>query len=145
VARNEASATVVVGADKDSVLEVIRDVERQPDWAPNLTRAELLEEYEDGGPATAQFELATPIGSDVFVVEYEPPAGDSVRWNLVEGRVQTGQDGEYRLRDLGDGRTEVTLDLAVEHGVSVPGFLRRKAFSGWVEGSLRGLKRYLED
>jgi uncharacterized membrane protein len=142
--RDEAQAQVVVDADVDTVLAVIRDVERQPDWVSGVTLVELLEEYEDGGPATVRFELSTPIGSDVFVVEYEPPEPGSVRWSLVEGRVQTGQEGEYRVRDLGDGRSEVTLDLAVEHGVSLPGFLRRKAFSGWVEGSLRGLKQYVE-
>jgi ribosome-associated toxin RatA of RatAB toxin-antitoxin module len=141
--RDEATATLVVDAEPERVLEVLRDVERQPEWVPGVTSAELLEEYEDGGPATARIGLTTPIGADQFTLEFEPPDGPSVVWSLVEGKVQTAQDGAYTVRDLGDGRSEVTLSLAVEHNVAVPGFLRRKAFSGWVEGSLRGLQRYL--
>jgi uncharacterized membrane protein len=134
---------VTVRAPFDEVLAVLRDVAAQPQWAPKITAAELLEEYEDGTPATASFELSTAIGSDEFTLEYEH-ADDAMSWVLVSGRMQRGQQGEYRLRDLGGGRTEVSLDLTVEHPLSAPGFLRRKVFGGFVDGVLAGLRGYLE-
>ena len=60
------------------------------------------------------------------------------------GSLQTKQDGGYRLVDRGDGSTEVSLDLTVEHSISAPGFLRRKVFGGFVDGALDGLRRRVE-
>ena len=118
---------------------MLRDVEAQPEWVPQITAAELLEEYEDGTPATASFELSTPIGTDRFTLEYEH-SDDGMSWTLVESAMQKAQDGAYTLRDRGDGSTEVSLDLTVEHSLSAPGFLRRKVFGGFVDGSLAGLQ-----
>jgi ribosome-associated toxin RatA of RatAB toxin-antitoxin module len=141
---DHASGTIVVDAAPDDVLTVLRDVEAQPEWVPQVTAAELLEEYEDGTPATATFELSTPMGNDAFTLEFTND-DDGLSWTLVSSQMQKAQDGSYRVRPAGDGGTEVTLDLTIEHSLSVPGFLRRKVFGGWVDGSLKGLKEYVED
>jgi ribosome-associated toxin RatA of RatAB toxin-antitoxin module len=140
---DHASGSIVVDASPDDVLAVLRDVEAQPQWVPQVTAAELLEEYEDGTPATASFQLSTPMGDDDFTLEFAHD-DDGLSWTLVSSRMQKAQDGSYRLQPTGDGGTEVTLDLTVDHSLSVPGFLRRKVFGGWVDGSLRGLKEYVE-
>jgi len=140
---DHAYGTVVVHAPLADVLDVLRDVESQPLWMPQITAAELLEEYEDGTPATASFELTTRIGTDRFTLEYEH-SGDAMAWTLVSGSMQKAQDGEYRLAARGDGATEVALDLTIEHSLSAPGFLRRKVFGGFVDGALEGLRRYVE-
>jgi len=141
---DHASGTIVVGASPDDVLAVLRDVEAQPEWVPQVTSAELLEEYEDGTPATATFELSTPMGNDAFTLEFAHD-DDGLSWTLVSSQMQKSQEGSYRLHPAGDGGTEVTLDLTIEHSLSLPGFLRRKVFGGWVDGSLKGLKEYVED
>ena len=91
------------------MLAVLRDVEAQPQWVPQVTAAELLEEYEDGTPATASFELSTPIGTDQFTLEFDN-ADDGLSWTLVSSSMQKAQDGAYRLRRTDDGSTEVTFD-----------------------------------
>ncbi len=140
---DHASGSVVVPAAVAHVLAVLRAVESQPEWVPQITAAELLEEYEDGTPATAAFVLSTAIGTDRFTLEYEH-ADDAMTWTLVTGSMLKAQDGGYRLRDLGDGSTEVRLDLTVEHSIAAPGFLRRKVFGGFVDGALAGLRSYLQ-
>jgi ribosome-associated toxin RatA of RatAB toxin-antitoxin module len=141
---DNANGTIVVDASPDDVLAVLRDVEAQPQWVPQVTAAELLEEYEDGTPATATFELSTPMGNDAFTLEFAHD-DDGLSWTLVSSQMQKSQEGSYRLQPSGDGGTEVTLDLTIEHSLSLPGFLRRKVFGGWVDGSLKGLKQYVED
>ena len=141
---DHASGSIVVAADPADVLAVLRDVEAQPEWVPQVTAAELLEEYEDGTPATATFELSTPMGNDAFTLEFAHD-DDGLSWTLVSSQMQKSQEGSYRLHPSGDGGTEVTLDLTIEHSLSLPGFLRRKVFGGWVDGSLKGLKEYVED
>lgn len=140
---DSASATVTVAAPFDDVLAVIRDVASQVEWVKEITAAELLEEYEDGTPATASFQMTTGLGADHYTLEFEH-GDDAMSWTLVQGTMQKAQNGSYVLRDLGDRGTEVTLSLEVEHSIPAPGFLRRKVFKGVVEGNLAGLKRYVE-
>ncbi len=140
---DNASATVVVAAPFDDVLAAVRDVASQVDWVKEITAAELLEEYEDGTPATASFEMTTNLGADAYSLEYEH-AHDSMRWTMVQGTMQKAQNGAYLLRDLGDGQTEVTLELEVDHSISAPGFLRKMIFKGVVDGNLASLKAYVE-
>jgi ribosome-associated toxin RatA of RatAB toxin-antitoxin module len=148
---DRASATTVVEAPLETVRDLLADVARQVEWVPEITEAELLEEYEDGSPATARFVMSTRLGVDRYTLEYEPAdaadaasSGPALSWTLVEGSLQKAQTGQYRLRDLGGGRTEVTLDLEVDHSISAPGFLRRKVFAAVVAGNLASLKAYLD-
>ena len=140
---DEASRTVEIAADFDEVLAVIRDVESQVEWIPEILEAQLLEEYDDGTPATARFKASTPVGSDRYTLEYEH-SDDGMTWHLVEGRLQTGQDARYTLRRAGPGRTEVTFELTVRHNLPLPGFIRGRVINGLATSTVTGLKEYLE-
>jgi len=140
---DSASGSVIVQAPSETVLAVLRDVAAQLDWVAEITEAELLEEYEDGTPATARFEMSTRLGVDHYTLEYTNE-DDSLSWVMVEGQMQKAQNGSYRLRNLSDGRTEVTLSLEVEHSIAAPGFIRRKIFQAVVETNLAALKAYVE-
>jgi hypothetical protein len=64
---------------------------------------------------------------------------------MVEGRMQTGQAGVYRLVDLAPDLTEVAYDLTIHHSLPLPGFLRSRVIKGLVEEStLTGLKGRIE-
>lgn len=140
---DRSSATVVIHAPFGEVLEAVRDVESQAVWAKEITAAEVLEEYEDGTVATARFTMVSGLGTDTYVLEYEH-GPDSMSWTMVESEVLTGQEGSYRLRDLGSDRTEVSVTLEVEHAIRAPGFVRRRVFGRVVTHNAQGLKAYLE-
>jgi len=66
-------------------------------------------------------------------------------WHLLEGGLQTGQDGRYTLRRRGAASTEVSFELTVSHNLPLPGFVRRRVIVGLVSSTVTGLKAYLED
>jgi len=140
---DRARASIVVDAAPQVVLEAVRDVASQVDWVSQITEAELVEEYEDGTPATARFEMTTRLGVDRYTLEYEH-ADDSMKWVMTEAGLQKAQTGGYQLRDLGERRTDVTLTLEVDHSIAAPGFLRRKVLQSVVEANLAALKGYVE-
>ncbi len=140
---DHAAETLLVGAPFDTVLGVVRNVESQPTWIKEMLTAELLEEYEDGLPATASFTATSTIGKDAYTLEYEH-ADDGMSWTMVKGRLQTGQEGRYSLRDLGDDGTEVTFDLTIHHNLPVPGMIRNRVIKGLVHSTVSGLKGYCE-
>ena len=107
-----ARETVEVAAPFGDVLATIRDVESQPDWIPEILEAELLEVYEDDDlPATARFKASATVGTDEYTLSYEH-TDDTMSWTMLEGRMQTGQEGCYTLvrarprPDLGDLRAD---------------------------------------
>lgn len=140
---DHAVRTVEVAASRARVLRTIRDVASQPEWIPQIQRAEVLEVDDRGRPATARFAASTSVGTDEYTLRYEH--GDSeLAWTMVEGRLQTGQEGRYALVPAGRNRTAVTYDLTIHHHLPLPGFLRRRVIAGLVDDTLDGLKAYVE-
>ena len=138
-----ASRTTEIRASADKVLAVLRDVASQSHWVPQIREAEVLEKYDDGTPRTARFVASTPVGSDKYVLLYAH-RDDGMDWSLVEGRLQSGQDGRYDLREVDRRLTAVTFELRITHGLPLPGFVRRAVVDGLVKDTLNGLKGHLE-
>jgi uncharacterized membrane protein len=139
-----ARQTVTIEAPFDQVLRTIREVESQPQWVKEILEAELLEEFEDGTPATARFRAASPVGTDRYTLEYEHN-NEGMRWHLTQGRLQTGQDGRYSLQRIGPGLTEVTFELRIRHNLPMPQFIRRRVIDGLASSTVTGLKAFLEE
>ena len=142
---DNAVQTIEVAAPFDAVLATIRDVESQPEWIPEILAADLLEVYEDDDlPATAHFKASATVGTDEYTLSYEH-GDDTMSWTMLKGRLQTGQEGLYKLVPLGPDRTEVTYDLTIHHNLPLPGFVRRRVMNGLVNSTLNGLKGRVED
>jgi hypothetical protein len=141
---DHARETIEIKAPCSEVLDTIRDIESQAVWIPEILEAELLEVYEDDDlPATARFKASATVGTDSYTLSYEH-ADDGMSWTMVEGHLQTGQEGRYQLRELGRDLTSVTYDLTIHHNLPLPGFIRNRVIKGLVDGTLNGLKDHLE-
>ena len=141
---DHARETIEVKAPFTEVLETLRDIEGQAVWIPEILEAELLEVYEaDDLPATARFQASATVGTDRYTLAYEH-TDDGMSWTMVEGHLQTGQEGRYQLRELGRDLTSVTYDLTIHHNLPLPGFIRSRVIKGLVDSTLTGLKEHLE-
>ncbi len=141
---DHARETIEIKVPFSEVLDTLRDIESQAEWIPEILEAELLEVYEDDDlPATARFKASATVGTDRYTLSYEH-ADDGMSWTMVEGHMQTGQEGRYQLRELGRDLTSVTYDLTIHHNLPLPGFIRTKVIKGLVDSTLQGLKAHLE-
>jgi len=138
-----ATRTLVVAAPFDDVLATVRAVDTQPEWIKEILEAEILEEYEDDLPATARFRASSAVGTDEYTLEYEH-AADGMSWHMVKGKLQTGQEGVYRIRPVDADHTEVTYELTIHHNLPLPGFIRNKVIRGLVDSTVNGLQGYVE-
>ncbi len=86
----------------------------------------------------------SPI-KDEYTLAYEWDGYDEVTWTLVEGKMLRILDGAYTLRDLGDGRTEVTYRLALDVTMPLIGMLKRKGEKILIDTALKGLKKRVEE
>ena len=141
---DHARETIEIKAPFSEVLDTLRDIESQAVWIPEILEAELLEVYEDDDlPATARFKASATVGTDSYTLSYEH-ADDGMSWTMVQGHMQTGQEGRYQLRELGRDLTSVTYDLTIHHNLPLPGFIRSRVIKGLVDSTLSGLKEHLE-
>jgi hypothetical protein len=141
---DHARETIEIKAPFSEVVETLRDIESQVEWIPEILEAELLEIYEDDDlPATARFKASATVGTDRYTLSYEH-SDDAMSWTMVEGHLQTGQEGRYQLRELGRDLTSVTYDLTIHHNLPLPGFIRQRVIKGLVDSTLTGLQQHLE-
>jgi len=141
---DHAQQTIEIDASYADVLATLRDIESQADWIPEILEAELLEVYEDDDlPATARFKASATVGTDRYTLAYEH-GEETMSWTMVEGKMQTGQEGVYTLREIDPQTTSVTYDLTIHHNLPLPGFIRHRVIKGLVESTLTGLKGRLE-
>ena len=141
---DHARQTIEIKVPFGEVLDTLRDIEGQVEWIPEILEAELLEVYADDDlPATARFKASATVGTDRYTLSYEH-TDDGLSWTMVEGHLQTGQEGRYQLRELGRDLTSVTYDLTIHHNLPLPGFVRSRVIKGLVDNTLSGLKQHLE-
>ncbi|MGX7732252.1 polyketide cyclase [Rhodococcus sp. 14C212] len=141
---DSATKTVQVEAPLDTVLATIRDLESQTEWIPEILEAEVLEVDEETGlPRTARFKASATVGTDSYTLTYRH-RDDGMSWSMLQGRLQTGQEGRYQLDAVGPASTSVTYELTIHHNLPLPGFLRNRVIKGLVDSTLTGLKKRLE-
>lgn len=140
---DRATETVPVDVPAPRVLAVLRDVESQARWVPEIQSATVLDVDDEGRPVEASFVARTAVGTDEYTLAYEHP-DDGLAWTLVAGRLQTGQDGRYTVRPRGKGACTVTFELTISHHLPLPGFIRGRVVRGLVHGAVQGLKQYAE-
>lgn len=140
----QTTSSIVVNAEPAAVMTVIADFGSYPDWAQGVKRAEAVDVGPGERAREVYFELdASPI-KDQYTLGYEWDGDRAVTWRLVQGKMLKAMDGEYNLRDRGDGTTEVTYRLAVDIAIPMIGMLKRKAEKVIIDTALRGLKKRVE-
>ncbi|WP_067889707.1 SRPBCC family protein [Nocardia vaccinii] len=141
---DSATRTVRIQAPPATVLATIRDVNSQPEWIPEIREAEVLETDERTGlPITARFTASAAVGTDSYTLRFSHH-DDGMSWSMVQGRLQTGQEGRYQLDEITPNTTSVTYQLTIHHNLPLPGFIRSRVIKGLVNSTLAGLRRRVE-
>jgi hypothetical protein len=141
---DRTSSSLTVAAPRSTVLGVVADFARYPDWATGIRSAEVLEDGPGGFARRVRFSIdAGPI-RDSYVLAYEWDGEAGVRWQLAEpGSVVTQMSGAYVFGDEETG-TRVKYELAVATRVPMLGMLKRRAEKMIIDAALRGLKERAE-
>ena len=142
---DHARETVEVAAPFDEVLATIRDVESQVGVDPGDPRGRAARGLRGRRPPghRALQGVGDRRAPTSYTLSYEH-ADDGMSWTMVEGHLQTGQEGRYTLARGRPATTSVTYDLTIHHNLPLPGFVRNRVIKGLVSSTLTGLKEHLE-
>ncbi|NYG56286.1 SRPBCC family protein [Nocardioides perillae] len=140
----QTTSSIVIGAPPAAVMAVIADFESYPAWAKGVKRTEVRASGPDGRAEQVFFALDVAPIKDEYTLAYTWDGDREVTWTLVEGNLLRALDGAYVLRDLGDGRTEVTYRLALDVSIPLIGMLKRKGEKILIDTALKGLEKRVE-
>jgi fatty-acyl-CoA synthase len=128
--------SITVRAPLEAVWERISDPTQWPRDLGRMHCSHLPDSPDRGSGARYWLHLevgAAEVGSLIEVLEYEPKS--SLSWATIRGLEQRGH---WRLRDHGDGSTEVTLSVSYQAAGGLAALLTDEISSLWV-------RRYLRD
>lgn len=140
---DSASDSIVIGADKASVMKVISDFESYPQWVDMVKQAEISASDAEGRATQVRFVLDAGIIKDEYVLAYDWSRPDELSWHLVQSKTMKSQDGVYRLAEAA-GSTTVTYDLSLDLKMPMLGAFKRKAQKVIIDTALKGLKKRVE-
>jgi carbon monoxide dehydrogenase subunit G len=141
----QTEGSTEIDAAPGEIMEVIADFESYPEWVDGIRSADVRERDGEGRASEVAYEFSAMGFSATYTLRYEYEDDDGgVRWTTVEASGAVKDiTGSYDLEPL-NGDTKVTYRLAVELGVPVPGFLKRRADRTAINTALEGLKKRVE-
>lgn len=146
----EFQATVTRGVDapRERCLQLLADVERYPDWHPDVVReVRVLERDANGNALRAQARLHAALGpfdrdfdEELSVLIYPP---DRVLLQRVPDEAEDHEQLSLAWRVSGDSPT--TIELVIEAALSVPrlvpvGGVAEIVAKGFLDAAARALR-----
>lgn len=137
-------SSITIEAAPAEVMAAIADFAAYPDWAGEVTSAEVIEIGADGRAREVRLLLDGRVLQDEQVYAYQWDDDRSVHWWLVASGVLSGLDGRYTLEPVSTDSTLVTYELAVDLKIPMLGLIKRQAERIIIQRALSGLKRHVE-
>ncbi|WP_102145257.1 SRPBCC family protein [Mycobacterium hubeiense] len=137
------SREVVIEASPSEILDVLADVEKNPEWTPQQQSVEIVDTDAEGRPHRVKMKVKSAGITDEQVIEYTW-ADDGPSWTLISAGQLKAQDAKYTLTPDGE-KTKVRFELTVDPSVPIPGFILKRAIKGAMETSTDGLRKRVLD
>ncbi|AUN98463.1 SRPBCC family protein [Bacteriovorax stolpii] len=112
-----ASRTEVVDVDINKLYDVIVDYAKYPDFVDGVSSTKVLSQNETSAKVEYSVNLIKSFKYTLATTQSRPT---KVSWVLESGDLFKKNDGNWTLKDLGNGKTEVTYTLEVDFKMFAP-------------------------
>jgi ribosome-associated toxin RatA of RatAB toxin-antitoxin module len=113
----QASRTETVDIDISKLYETIIDYAKYPDFVDGVSAIKVISQTEDS--AKVEYSLNI-IKTFRYIVNTKQEKPTRVSWTLDSGDLFKKNTGEWKLKDLGNGKTEVTYSLDLDFKLFAP-------------------------
>jgi len=114
----KAEKTEIYEVPCDKFYQAIIAYSDYPNFVTGVTKTNIIESTADG--AVVEYNLNI-IKNIAYTLKLTHQENKSVAWSLVKGDMMKLNNGAWTLKDLGDGKTEVTYSLEIEFKGFLPG------------------------
>lgn len=107
----QATRTEIWDAPIETIFEVITNYSEYPEFVDGCSSVSVLEQNEEGARVEFGLNLIKKF-KYILVLKHTRPT--EVSWSFESGGIFKKNEGAWKLKDLGDGRTEVNYGLEVD-------------------------------
>ncbi len=119
----KASRTEIFDVDINKFYEIIEDYEKYPEFVDGVSEIEVLEKSETSAKVKYSLNLIKKFTYTLSMTQEKPR---KLSWVLDSGDFFKTNSGSWELKDLGDGKTEVTYSLEVDFKILAPKMIVNK-------------------
>jgi coenzyme Q-binding protein COQ10 len=112
-----ASRTEVVDVDINKLYNVLVDYAKYPDFVDGVSAIKVISQSETAAKVEYSINM---IKSFKYIINIKNEKPTRISWTLDSGDLFKKNDGEWKLKDLGNGKTEVTYTLDMDFKIFAP-------------------------
>lgn len=135
----QAEYQAVLSVPKDKLFETITAYEDYPQFVDGCSRVEV--ERKGSGRARVTYHVSMMKEISYTLDHEEDREAGEVRWTLVESDFFKHNNGLWRLKDAGDGKTDALYQLDVEFKIKVPGFILKQLVKGNLPSMVKSFEK----
>jgi ribosome-associated toxin RatA of RatAB toxin-antitoxin module len=139
-----AQDEVVADAPPGAVWTAVLDYEQMPQWHGLVSATQVLERDAQGRGTRVEFHIDVKVKKLRYVNAYSYDAPDAIDVTLVEGDLKS-VEAKYRFTALGDDRTRIRHEVAVDPGMFVPAPVKRFLTDHMLKDNLNHLRSRAEE
>ncbi len=118
-----AKKIMTFDADINSIYKVITDYASYPEYMDGVSGLDILESDDNGARAKYHLNLIKKFS---YILKMKHNAPNGLSWEFESGDIFKVNSGSWELKDLGNGKTEVTYNIEVEAKVFAPKMIVNK-------------------
>jgi coenzyme Q-binding protein COQ10 len=114
----KAERTETFDVECSKIYQAITDYKAYAQFVDGMKSVHVLDESEDGARVRFNLNLIKEV---TYILNLKHKKNQEVTWTLDSGDLMKVNNGGWKLKDLGNGKTEVTYYLEVELKGFFPG------------------------
>lgn len=137
------SKTVEVTAAAETIMAIVADFERYPEWNDEIKGCWVLARYDDGRPSQLRLDVVVQGQSGTFITAVYYPGENQIYTVLQQGDFFTKQEQRFSVVAMGP-TSLLTVDLDVEVKMAVPAAMVKKVVGDALDYLAENLKARAE-
>jgi ribosome-associated toxin RatA of RatAB toxin-antitoxin module len=133
------SKTIEIAADPDSVMAIIADFERYPEWDERVKGCWVLARYDDGRPSQLRMDTVVQGIAGTYIQAVHYPAPNQIQTVMQQGNLFKKQQQMFSVAP--NGRSSVvTVEIDIEMSGPVPAAMVKPMINVVLDRLTRNLK-----
>ncbi|MCM2278265.1 MAG: SRPBCC family protein [Oligoflexia bacterium] len=136
-----ASAEIkeTLSVDHEKFFQTVSRYEDYPKFVDGCTSVKV----ERKGPGEARVTYHVSMMKDVvYTLDHkEDPAKGTIEWTLVESDFFKTNNGSWKIRSAGPGKTEIHYGLELEFKIPVPGLILNRLVKGNLPSMVKSFEK----
>lgn len=137
------SKTVEVTADAASIMAIVADIERYPEWNEGVKGAWVLARYDDGRPSQVRLDTAVQGIEGTYIHAVYYPGENQIQTVMQQGELCAKQEQLFSVVATG-AASLLTVDMDVQVTMPVPEPMVKMLLNNVLEHLAENLKQRAE-